>query len=306
MRLEIQVPGSTSNLGPGFDCLGLALDPELRVEMETRAHAALEIDVTGPEAGGLPTDAGNLIFSTIMRVMQTRGRTPPGLRMRVHNAIPVARGLGSSAAAIVAGVVAARHLCGDTNPRRSEIVEEAAALEGHPDNVAPAVLGGLVVAAWVDDRMQATPLPFPSALEMLLVIPDHPVSTREARRALPDQVPLKDAVFNVSRVATLCAALWRGDLGALRIGMQDRLHQRLRLTLVPGLAEALESLLLEPECLAATISGSGPTLVAFYAKRPAHAGRTAAEVLARRGVAPRLRATTAQARGATWRLEQAS
>ncbi|UCE01778.1 MAG: homoserine kinase [Candidatus Latescibacterota bacterium] len=303
MKIAIEVPGSTSNLGPGFDCLGMALDALLHVEVEALPHRGLEIRVGGPHAHDLPTQSDNLVYATLLRVLRRRGVEPPGLRLRMQNAIPVARGLGSSGAAIVAGVVAGRLLCGEAALDRDELTAEAAAIEGHPDNVAASVHGGAVVAASVDGHVHSTRLPIPPDLRMLLLIPDHPVSTQEARAILPPQVALEDVVFNLARMGSLCAALALGDPHSLKMAMQDRLHSRHRLALVPGLAEALESLLQESGCRAATISGSGPTLIAFFDEYPAHAGRAAARLLQRHGVRSRIQSARPRAHGARWTHE---
>jgi homoserine kinase len=300
VKVAIEVPGSTSNLGPGFDCLGMALDALLHVEVEALPDRGLEIHVGGPHALGLPTQSDNLVYSTLVRVMRRRGVETPGLRLRVQNAIPVARGLGSSGAAIVAGVVAGRLLCGSATLDRDELTDEAATIEGHPDNVAASVHGGAVVAASVDGHVQSTRLPIPPDLLLLLLIPDHPVSTQEARAILPRQVALADVVFNLARMGSLCAALALGDQHSLKTAMQDRLHSGHRLALVPGLAEALESLLQETGCRAATISGSGPTLIAFYDEYPAHAGRAAAAILERHGVRSQIQTARPRAHGVRW------
>jgi len=298
------VPGSTSNLGPGFDCLGLALDLLLDVEVTVRPDAALHIELRGTEARGIPTDAGNLTYQAIARVMEWHRRPVPGLALRIRNAIPVGRGLGSSAAAIVAGVVAGTLLAG-RDPRTAEIVDHAARLEGHPDNAAPAVYGGLVAAARLEDAVRVVRLPLP-ALRLLLLIPDLEVPTDAARRILPATVTREAAVFNLQRLALLLGALFHEDRSLLRDAMKDQLHETERLGLVPGLAQARERLGAEPGCLAALVSGSGPTLLGLFGRIPRSAGAAAVATLARHGIQARLRRVQPRDRGASWRIVQSA
>ncbi len=303
MHWSVTVPASTSNLGPGFDCLGLALDLALRVEFVSAPHGVLTIEVTGPEARAVPTDASNLVWTTLRDTLQRRGGTPQGAHLRVDNAIPLARGLGSSGAAITAGVTLA-HLMAHGHAERDALLVDAARVEGHPDNVAPQVLGGFVAALSDGGRVHTAQLPLPRQLEIALVIPEFEVPTHEARRILPDPVSRADAVFNVAHVALLCGALQADDDALLKIAMQDRLHERHRAALVPGLDAALASLRAESRCVAAAISGSGPTLLAFYRKVPADAGREACVELQRRGIAARVQRLRPQTDGVQWsRLE---
>ena len=300
----LQVPGSTSNLGPGFDCLGLALDLLLDVDVAVRPHAGLHIEVGGTEARGVPSDAGNLTYQAIARVLEQNGRPMPGLALRIRNGIPVGRGLGSSAAAIVAGVVTGMLLAG-REPRTEEIVEHAARLEGHPDNAAPAVHGGMVAAARVEDAVRVVRWPLP-ALRLLLLIPDLEVPTASARRILPATVTRDAAVFNLQRLALLLGALFHADRALLRDAMADRLHEAERLGLVPGLAQARERLGAEPGCLAALVSGSGPTLLGLFARIPRGAGSAAVATLAGHGIQARLRRVQPRDRGVSWRIVQSA
>jgi homoserine kinase len=298
------VPGSTSNLGPGFDCLGLALDLLLHVDVTVRPDDRLHIDVRGKEARGVPTDAGNLTYQAIARVLERNGKPLPGLALRICNDIPVGRGLGSSAAAIVAGVVAGTLLAG-REPRTDEILDHAARLEGHPDNAAPAVHGGLVAAARLEDAVRVVRLPLP-ALRLLLLIPDLEVPTESARRILPATVTRDAAVFNLQRLALLLGALFHADRSLLRDAMTDRLHEAERLGLVPGLARARELLRAESGCLAALVSGSGPTLLGLFGRIPRGAGSAAVATLARHGIQARLRRVRPRDRGAAWRIVQSA
>jgi homoserine kinase len=298
VQVRVRVPASTSNLGPGFDCLGLALDLHLVVEAET-TDGGLEIATTG--ASPERTRAGdNLVYACLSRGLRRAGRSEPGLRIAITSEIPVARGLGSSAAAILGGLLAGHLLAHDDAPDPDAVLRDAVEIEGHPDNVAPALLGGLVATARDTDRVHAVRLPFPAELGVVLVVPDVEVPTDRARAILPASVSLADAVFGLSRLALLLGGLASGDLQVLGEGMRDRLHQERRLALVPGLAPALAALGSEPGCVGACLSGSGPTLLAFVREAGAEAGRAAVEVLRQHGVAAHVRRVRPSRNGATW------
>lgn len=303
MRCRVTVPASTSNLGPGFDCLGLALDLTLRVECSVNAAGPSSIDLDGPEVRGVPRDESNLILRVTHETMQGLGATPRALHLRLHNEIPIARGLGSSGAAITAGVALGHLLSTADEPDRATLLTEAARVEGHPDNVAPQVLGGFVAAARSGERVHTARLPLPERLEILLVIPEYEVPTHEARRILPDPVALEDAVFNLSHVALLCGALLNDDDELLREAMHDRLHERHRLALVPGLEQALASLRGEAGCVAATLSGSGPTLLALYRNVPETAGEGALACLEHQGITARLQRARPRPEGVEWQRD---
>lgn len=306
MHLRIRVPGSTSNLGPGFDCLGLALELELTVEVWTTARG-LQIETGGPEKAHIPVHSANLVYASLSRVLRRSGQPNLGIRLRIDGDIPMSRGLGSSGAAILAGVLAGHLLANEAAPDLDAVLRDAMEIEGHPDNVAPALLGGLVASADDGERVRAVRLPFPNDLDALLVIPDHEVSTEAARLLLPHSVPLRDVVFNLSRLGLLIGGLCNGDVGLLRTAMQDRLHQEHRLALVPGLAAALQVLLDEPACLGVALSGSGPTLLAFVRGAAADAaGKRAVVALRQQGVAASVRRVRPQLSGARWeRLQSA-
>lgn len=305
MHLRIRVPGSTSNLGPGFDCLGMALDLELAVEVWT-IPAGLQIEAGGSERAHVPVHSANLVYASLCRVLRRAGKPNLGVRLRIDNDIPMSRGLGSSGAAILAGVVAGHLLASDAPPDPQAVLRDAVEIEGHPDNVAPALLGGLVASALDGEQVHAIRLPLPADLDVLLVVPDYEVSTEAARLLLPHSVPLADAVFNLSRLGLFLGSLCSSELGLLRHSMQDRLHQAHRLPMVPGLAAALDALLADPNCAGAALSGSGPTLVAFWRGAGSEAGRTAVEALQRQGVRAEVRRARPQPSGARWeRLQSA-
>ena len=258
--IRVKVPATTANLGPGFDALGLALDLWNEAEF-TPGEKDWTVEVTGEGAGILPTDSTNLIARAARLLFERAGKpAPAGLRIRCTNRIPLGSGLGSSAAAAVAGLVGANALL-DEPLDVIEILRLAAELEGHPDNAAPAILGGLVVAATQGKDVIARKIEIP-VLSVIVVVPEFNLPTHAAREALPRQVALADAVFNLGRTALVVEALRSGDLALLGQAMQDRLHQPYRLKLIPG-AEAALAAARQAGAAAAALSGAGPGVVAF-------------------------------------------
>ena len=264
--IRVRVPATTSNLGPGFDALGLALRVYNTLELDAADTSRIEIE--GEGAPSLPRDAAHLAYRAALAVVDTvaaRGRggrtLPRAFHLRQHNRIPLARGLGSSAAAIVGGAAAANTLLGGPLDQRA-LIDLAAGMEGHPDNVAPAVLGGLVACVTADAGTIRTVRLVPRRLHVVLAIPEFAVSTAEARRLLPPTVPFDDAVFNVTRTALLLAAFIDGRSDLLDEATRDRLHQPYRARLVPGL-EAVFAAARRAGAHGVALSGSGPTVVAF-------------------------------------------
>lgn len=258
--VTVRVPATTANLGPGFDALGLAL--ELREEAEcSLSSRGWEVEVSGPGAAGVPRGEGNLVARGAAAVLAAAGRPGLALRIRLRLAVPVGRGLGSSAAAVAAGVAAADALLGaPLGPER--LVALAAAVEGHPDNVAPAILGGFCVSCPVADGVHTVRFDPPAGLEALAAIPAAPLSTAEARAALPAAVPFGDAVANVQRACLLVAAVAAGRPALLAEAAADRLHQPYRAALVPGLLRCLAEARVAGAC-GAFLSGAGPTVLAL-------------------------------------------
>lgn len=258
------VPATSANLGSGFDVLGLAL--ELYNEIEAAVvPEGLEVIVEGEGADALPRDRSNLVVSAMDMVFERAGRRPPGLRVSCLNRIPLGRGLGSSAAAIVGGLLAANHLVGEPFGRE-ELMVMAVEREGHPDNVVPAFLGGLVVSVPHEGRVERVRLSPSFDLNILLVVPDFKVPTASARQVLPSVVPLTDAVFNLGRVALLLAGISSGEYGHLATAMDDRLHQSYRAELVPGMVEAIAAAR-DAGAAGVALSGAGPSMLAFVPAR---------------------------------------
>ncbi|HYL80906.1 MAG TPA: homoserine kinase [Candidatus Acidoferrum sp.] len=259
--VRVRVPASTANLGPGFDALGMALGLYNEIVVEI-AGIGLSLEIEGEGAERLQAlGRQNLVARAVTGTLEKLGRQVDGLRVRMLNRIPLSRGLGSSSAAALGGVAAAATLAG-VSLAPEEMLDFALPQEGHPDNITPALLGGLTVATLVGGKVQCVKLPVPEGLSAVAVIPEFHLATAKARRALPPTVPRADAVFNVGRVALFLAAMQTGRLDLLREAAGDRLHQPYRAPLVPGMAEVLA----EGEAagaLACFLSGAGPTLLAL-------------------------------------------
>jgi homoserine kinase len=263
MTVTVRVPATSANLGPGFDALGLALRLHNFVTIEAADEPEIVIEGEGERT--LPRDATHLAYQAATAVVARAaelGRAAGGHAFRIaqRNAIPLARGLGSSAAAIVGGAVAANALLGRPLDQQA-LLDLATELEGHPDNVAPALLGGLVVCTRTPGGVRWMRLAAPP-LQVVLAVPDYPVSTEEARRRLPARVPFPDAVFNVTRAALLVAALTGGRPDLLDEATQDRLHQPYREHLIPGLQDVFAAAR-RAGAYGVALSGSGPAVLAF-------------------------------------------
>lgn len=256
----MRVPATSANLGAGLDCLGLALAIYNEVEMAV-LPAGLRVEVEGEGAGELSTGPDNLAVQAAARLFSAVGGAPPGLFVRLVNRIPPSRGLGSSSAAIVGSLVAANALAG-APLSRDDLLQLAVEMEGHPDNVTPALVGGVTAAAAADGCAVYMRFDAPAGLRVAAVIPDRPMSTAEARRVLPETVPRADAVFNIQRACLTVAALQAGRFDLLPDSLEDRLHQPYRGRIMPGLAEALAAGR-RPGLLGVTLSGSGSTVLAW-------------------------------------------
>jgi homoserine kinase len=259
-RRVVRVPASSANLGPGFDCMAAALSLELEVEVEETGRFAVHTELP------VPRDRQNLCVRAFERL-----HPADDFSFTINSRIPLSGGLGSSAAAIVAGLMAADHLF----ELDADLLALATELEGHPDNVAAALYGGFVVCA----DGQAVRFDPPTGLEALAVVPEQAVRTRAARAALPEQVPMQDAVFNVAHASMLTLGLARGDWDLLARGLDDRLHQRQRASLFPRSFE-LAGRARELGALGASISGAGPTVLVwcFYEQTGAVAEALAGEI----------------------------
>jgi homoserine kinase len=254
------VPASSANLGPGFDALGLALG--IYLQCRFRPSHERTIRASGRDASLISTGEDNLIWQTACQIGEENGRVLGPFELEIRNDIPLGKGLGSSAAALTAGVVIANELLG-LGWTQQRILEVAARMEGHPDNVAACVLGSIVASA-VDSCgvARAVRVELHPRFGVAVVVPDFPLPTVEARRVLPGTYSREDTIFNVQRSALLIAALTTGASNAFPAALQDRLHQPYRFSLVPGLEEITR--LRAPGLLGCTLSGAGPSVLVFY------------------------------------------
>lgn len=255
---RIRVPASTANLGPGFDCLSLALSLYMEITAEVSSRWALELE--GEGASTLPRDDRNLIVRVAKATAASAGLTLQPMRLCVVNTIPPSRGLGSSAAAITAGIALVEAQMGTEFPLK-EFFKHARVFENHADNLAAARLGGFTLCCEEQGEMLAIKHEWPEQVRIVALIPAFELDTQKSRSALPSHYSRADAVFNLQHALLLQSALLTGRLDQVSTAMQDRLHQPYRAALVPGLKDALE--LRMPGLLATALSGSGPTLVAF-------------------------------------------
>lgn len=258
MTITIKVPATSANLGPGFDALGLALD--LWNESTFELAEDFTVYVEGEGNGRLAQGRNNLIIRAAQTLAKRVGKELPPLHVRCINHIPLGSGLGSSAAATLTGLLAANALT-ESRLLDEEILILATEIEGHSDNVAPALMGGLVVSTLNDGKVIARKLPI-APIHITVIVPDFHFPTREARNSLPKQVDMKDAVHNISRALLVTEALRTGDLSLLGEAMTDRLHQQYRIPLIPGAEQAMRAMKMAGSA-AVALSGAGPSLIAF-------------------------------------------
>lgn len=268
-RVAIRVPATTANLGPGFDCLGMALQLYNRVEIALDDTGKCAISLSG-SAGGLdsvPTDESNLVYRAAKRVFDACGFTPPGIRMQIEINTPLARGLGSSASAIVGGMAAANALT--TNPMDDDhLLFEMCKMEGHPDNVVACYKGGLTASLMLDDSVVYERHQPHNSIRCVLLIPNYELSTAKARQAIPRNIQHRDAVFNLCRVPFVISRLCSGNLSNLAELADDRLHQPYRKPLIREY-DTISSEAEKAGAAAVCISGAGPTILAIATKESA-------------------------------------
>ncbi|GIP45486.1 homoserine kinase [Paenibacillus sp. J45TS6] len=263
--VRVKVPASTANLGPGFDSLGMALTLYSYIEMQQAEETCIALH--GEHLDGIPTDKSNLIYKVAQRVFEEAGVEIPELSISMYSEVPLTRGLGSSASAIIGALVAANELIGSPLSK-DRLFTLATQIEKHPDNVGASLFGGFVATAWDGDNAHYVKIDPPKELEILAVIPRFQLSTTKAREALPKVLSLQDAVYNISRSSLLVGAVAAGRYDLLASAMRDRIHQPYRAELVPGMAEILEQAPLRG-ALGASLSGAGPTVLALVHKEEA-------------------------------------
>ncbi len=277
--IRIDVPATSANLGSGFDSLGIALTMQNRVWMEESDT----LEITCTDDTQVPTDSGNLIFWAASHLYEICGKKLPGLRIIQENNIPMARGLGSSSACIVAGILGANRFMG--NPlSKTDLINLAAKIEGHPDNISPALSGGLVASAMEGERVYSVSVPVSDKIRFALMIPPFELKTEKARATLPKTYSREDAVYNLSRSGLMTASLFSGELHNLRVAVQDRIHQPYR----SGLIEHYDSVFrmsYELGSLGTYVSGAGPTIIAMIDSENAGAfGENCASHLTEKGI----------------------
>jgi homoserine kinase len=295
LRVHVRVPATSANLGPGFDALGLAL--ALHNEVTAVEAETVTVTIQGEGAGRLPSGADNVVARGVRQAYAAAGRSFRGVALTCVNRVPPARGLGSSAAAWVGGLVAGNALLGSPLPREA-LLALAAGAEGHPDNVAAALLGGLTVSCALDDgQVVALALPVPDTVRWVVLVPEVTSATAEARAVLPESVPRADAVFNVQRVCLLLAALQTSRLDAVGAALDDRLHQPYRRRLfpwMPAVAEAARA----AGALGCVLSGAGPSLLAAVRDDGGVVARAMERALQSEGMQGRARALAVDTEGA--------
>ena len=273
--VKVIVPATSANVGAGFDALGLALSMHNTVTLEESDR----IDILASDGTLIPTGTGNLVYRSAKAVFDQLGQPLKGIRIRQENPIPMARGLGSSSACIVAGILGANALLGSPLTQR-QMLTLATSIEGHPDNVAPAMLGGFVTSVYDEGQVYTVKKDIDEALAFAAFVPDFPLLTAKARAALPQMVSHKDAVYNLSRAALATAAFCDGDYELLGVATKDALHQSYRLPLIPG-GDELFDFALDLGALAVYISGAGPTIMAVVRRSDKNFFERAAAALPR-------------------------
>ncbi|QDY83778.1 homoserine kinase [Paenibacillus polymyxa] len=260
---RVRVPASTANLGPGFDTLGMALSLYAWIELKEAEQTVFHL--YGEQMNGVPQDKTNLIYKVAQAVFREAGVSVPELEISMYSDIPLTRGLGSSASAIIGALVAANTLIGSPLSD-SKLFDMASAIEKHPDNVGASLFGGIITAVWDGKHAKHLRIEPDANLEVMVVIPDFQLSTSKAREVLPVHVSLKDAVYNISHASMLVAALASGRTDLIAEAMRDQLHQPYRAALVPGMTEILQDAH-QYGALGVALSGAGPTLLALTDQR---------------------------------------
>lgn len=304
-KITVHIPATSANLGPGFDVLGIAvhlyndviLSADSKALSASRQMSHLSVEIEGEGESTLPRNPSNLVVRAAYKVFERTHRWPTELSVKLVNRIPLSRGLGSSSAAALGGICAANALIGSPL-KDEELLEMAVAMEGHPDNVVPAMVGGFCISVFVDHRVQYLKFPVPPGLRAVVCSPDKPLDTQEARRVLPSRIPYSAAVFTSSRVAFLIGAMLQKRFDCLGFAMDDVLHQPVRAKLIPGLNEAIREAR-KAGAFGAALSGAGSSVIAFSkpgqaASRVGHAMQTAFQ---HHGISSRFRDLDLENRG---------
>lgn len=275
MKVSVKVPATTANIGPGFDCLGMALPiyNTITIEETVLPGTGIEINVIAESAAidelsleHIPLDENSLVYKAVELLYNSIGQTPSELKINIHSNIPVARGLGSSASVIVGALIAANELLGKPADEVA-LLSIACEIEGHPDNITPAIVGGLVLSSQEDDgSVIYRKLNWPTEWAITVCVPDFELSTDIARSVLPKEVPMKDAIFNAQRLGMFVQAVNTKDAELMKLALKDRLHQPYRMKLVPGLDKIMDNLRLIDSVLGCVLSGAGSSILVISEK----------------------------------------
>lgn len=275
MKVTVKVPATSANLGPGFDCLGIALPiyNTITIEETVLPGTGIEINLMSENAvldemifDNIPKDENSIIYKAVEMLYNSIGQEPSELKINVQSQIPITRGLGSSASVVVGGLIAANKLLGSPADTTA-LLSIATEVEGHPDNVAPAILGGFVLSSQEDDgTISCEKLTWPDEWDITVCIPDFELSTNIARSVLPENVPLQDAVFNAKHLAMLIQAVNTKDIKLMKKALHDKLHQPYREKLVPGMKEIMEAFKHEDGVIGCVLSGAGPSILVISHK----------------------------------------
>ena len=278
-RVKVRVPATTANMGPGFDCLGMALDIWNTVEVKV---GSLGFEITGHGHDSLPQDSTNLIHRSIVRIFDELDKAVPEFHLICHNDIHLTGGLGSSSAALVGGLVAGNSLCDGAIPE-DDLLQIASEIEGHPDNVTPALLGGFQISVKHHGRVIAAAVPTPDDLAAVLFVPNVAMPTSEARGILKPEVSRADAVYNIGRAALLVRAFATGDLAHLEAATDDRLHQPQRQSIFFPMKNLFRAAM-DAGALGVFLSGAGSAVLALTRDREYTIGYEMADAAAKSGL----------------------
>lgn len=262
MKVSVQVPATIANLGCGFDCFGLALPVYnvVTIEETIMPGSGIEINILDSDSDNIPKDKNNIVYKAIELLYNYIGQTPDELKINIKTGIPVARGMGSSASVITGGLIAANELLGHPADE-AVLLSIATEIEGHPDNVTPAFVGGMTISS-LEDTGSVTyrKLPWPKEWKVTICVPDFELATDISRSVLPECVSLKDASYNLRRASEFVHAIHTKDEELMKVAMSDRLHQPYRMKLVPGLNSIMENLKHTESVLGCVLAGAGPSI----------------------------------------------
>lgn len=270
MKISVKVPATTANFGSGFDCFGMALPLYniITIEETVLPGTGIEINIISETDDDdefaiehIPKDENNIIYKAVEMLYNSIGQSPSELKINIKSQIPIAKGLGSSASIIVGGLLAANELLGKPADEAA-LLSIATEVEGHPDNVVPAIVGGFTMTSQEEDgSIVYRKLPWPEEWHLTICIPDYELATDISRSVLPKEVPLQDAAFNARRTAMFIEALHTKDAELMKLALQDKLHQSYRTKLVPGLQDIMDNLKHEENVIGCVLSGAGPSIL---------------------------------------------